>query len=343
MSWHGRGEIMELKIDLSKEYGIVLEGGGARGAYQIGAWKALREAGVKIKGIAGASVGALNGAMMCMDAFDRAEEIWKNLSYSSVMDMTEEQVKAIVNHDIKAINTAELLKKFMKIVADGGIDITPLRKMLSEVVDEKAIRSSPMDLYVTTFSVEEMREKVIDIKNVPEGEVADMLMASAYFPAFKKERIGGKLYQDGGGFNNVPIDVLTERGYKDIIVLRIYGLGFDTTKKFKRQDEANIQYIAPRQDLGGILEFDSRRCRSNMRLGYYDAQRFLYGLAGRRYYLDTPEEDEDYLNKLEAEAQRNKVSRFRIYKEEEFIKEIIDRYTDMLTDKTVEQNEEETV
>lgn len=52
---------MQAVIDLTKEYGLVLEGGGAKGAYQIGAWKALREAGVKLKGIAGTSVGALNG------------------------------------------------------------------------------------------------------------------------------------------------------------------------------------------------------------------------------------------------------------------------------------------
>ena len=66
---------MELKLDLSKEYGIVLEGGGAKGSYQIGAWKALREAGVRIKGIAGASVGSLNGALICMDDIDKAEYI----------------------------------------------------------------------------------------------------------------------------------------------------------------------------------------------------------------------------------------------------------------------------
>lgn len=41
---------MKLQLDLSKEYGIVLEGGGAKGAYQVGAWRALREAGVRSKG-----------------------------------------------------------------------------------------------------------------------------------------------------------------------------------------------------------------------------------------------------------------------------------------------------
>ena len=41
---------MELKLDTNKEYGLVLEGGGAKGAYQIGAWKALKEAGIHVKG-----------------------------------------------------------------------------------------------------------------------------------------------------------------------------------------------------------------------------------------------------------------------------------------------------
>ena len=58
---------MEPLLDLTKEYGVVLDGGGARGAYQIGAWKALKEAGVKISAVAGTSVGALNGALICMD------------------------------------------------------------------------------------------------------------------------------------------------------------------------------------------------------------------------------------------------------------------------------------
>ena len=68
---------MRFQLDLTKEYGIVLEGGGARGSYQIGAWKALREAGIKIRGIAGASVGALNGALICMDDLEKRKRSGK--------------------------------------------------------------------------------------------------------------------------------------------------------------------------------------------------------------------------------------------------------------------------
>ena len=49
---------MKLLLDRKKEYGVVLDGGGARGAYQIGAWKALKEAGIRIHAVAGTSVGA---------------------------------------------------------------------------------------------------------------------------------------------------------------------------------------------------------------------------------------------------------------------------------------------
>ena len=59
---------MKLKFDTNKTYAVCLEGGGARGAYQIGAFEALKEAGVKITAASGSSVGALNGALIAMDA-----------------------------------------------------------------------------------------------------------------------------------------------------------------------------------------------------------------------------------------------------------------------------------
>ena len=66
---------MELKLDTSKTYAIALEGGGARGAYQVGAWKALSEAGIKYNAVSGTSVGALNGALMAMRDLDGAEKL----------------------------------------------------------------------------------------------------------------------------------------------------------------------------------------------------------------------------------------------------------------------------
>ena len=277
---------MQLQIDAEKSYGIVLEGGGAKGSYQIGAWKALREANIKIRGIAGASVGALNGALMCMDDFERAEEIWSNITYTQVMEMD-----------------GSLVGEAFRVLKDRGLDVAPLRALILKCVDEERIRNSDRELYVTTVSVDERKPLVLDVKALPDGKIGDALLASAYFPAFKAEKLGGKRYMDGGSLNNVPVDVLLDRGYRDIIIIRIYGLGFDTERIVKVPEDANVRHIAPRQDLGGILEFDAKRARRNMKLGYMDAKRFLYGLAGRSYYFDAPQSETYYFDKMMSEME----------------------------------------
>lgn len=301
-------ELMELKLDLSREYGIVLEGGGAKGAYQIGAWKALREEGVKIKGVAGASVGALNGALICMDDLERAEEIWKDIEYSQVMAVNDDTIKAIKKKDFKAVNFQELITSGFQIVKDGGLDITPLKKLIEEVVgDEAKIRNSDRELYGVTYSVSDRKELAVDIRSGAEGSIKDMLLASAYFLAFKNEKLGGKRYVDGGGFNNVPINVLLDHGYEDIIVIRIYGLGLDKERASEIPEGIHVHHIAPRQDLGGILEFDKKKTRRNMTLGYFDAKRFLYGLSGRIYYIDAPNTEPYYFDKMMSELELLKI------------------------------------
>lgn len=295
---------MECKLDLNREYGLVLEGGGAKGAYQIGAWKALREAGVKIKGIAGVSVGALNGAMIAMDDLETAEKIWRNIDYSQVMSINSETINALKNKDFKSLNLQELFSSGLQIVKEGGFDIGPLKKLIEETVgDEEKIRTSARELYAVTYSVSDRRELVVDLRDRESGPVKDMLLASAYFMAFKNEKLGGKRYIDGGGFNNVPLNVLIDKGYQDIIVIRIYGWGFDKEKVVKVPEGTTVYHIAPRQDLGGILEFDKKNARKNMLLGYFDAKRFLYGLSGRMYYIDAPKSEPYYFDRMMSELE----------------------------------------
>lgn len=102
---------MKPVIDLTKEYGLVFDGGGARGAYQIGAWKALREAGVKICAVAGTSVGALNGAMVCMGDLELAENIWKEIRFSQVMDVDDEWMQRLFDGEI---NFAEFISEMKR-------------------------------------------------------------------------------------------------------------------------------------------------------------------------------------------------------------------------------------
>ena len=295
--------MIKLQLDPTHESGRVLEGGGAKGASQVGAWAALLEAGIKIKGIAGTSVGALNGALMCMDDLREAEKLWDNISWSQVMDIDDTLIEQWKARDFSSLSLHELLAEGKRILKDRGLDITPLKQLIERTIDEDKIFQSDKEFFVSTISLSDRKPLIVNMKEVAEGEMKDMLLASAYLPGFKRERLGGKLYADGGGANNVPVDVLADRGYKDIIVIRIYGLGYDTEKSFVIPEDVSLYHIAPRQNLGGILEFDKKKTRRNRKLGYLDGKRLLYGLAGKRYYIDASGSEAYYFDKMMSEAE----------------------------------------
>lgn len=288
---------MEPVIDLSKEYGLVLEGGGAKGAYQIGAWKALKEAGVRIRAVAGTSVGALNGALICMGDLEQAEKLWKTIAYSKVMDVSDELMGKLFDKErMKSEDWRSTLKDIFRVLGEGGADIAPLRRLLEENVDEERIRNSPVELYCCTYSITDRRELDVDMKTVPEGQMQDMLLASSYLPVFKNEKLHGKTYMDGGITNVLPVNTLLDRGYENLILIRIFGVGHE--KRIMIPDEVTVLEIAPRSSLGSMLQFDSAKSRRNMRMGYYDALRMLYGLEGKIYYIEQKEEECYYLNQL---------------------------------------------
>lgn len=255
---------MKLWLDTSKTYAIALEGGGAKGAYEVGVWRALDEADVRFDAVAGTSVGALNGAMMVMGELEQALRLWENIRFSQVFDADDEQLKKLYDHKLSEVDFRTLFKDAIEAIHEGGLDIEPLRRLIAEWVDEEKIRSSPKKLFLVTYSLTDKRELDMDADELEEGKLRDMLLASAY--------------------NIVPISSLLERGYRDIIVIRIFGVGFE--KRTRIPKDANIITVAPRERLGGVLQFDAAQSRRLLQLGYFDGLRMLYGLAGEKYYID---------------------------------------------------------
>lgn len=285
---------MKPVIDLDKEYGIVLEGGGARGAYQVGACRALKEAGVKICAIAGTSVGALNGAFLCMDRLEQAEEIWRTISFSKVMQADDEIMRKLFDRKLP-LRTA--LSEIFRYLTEGGMDVTPLKNLIAQYVDARAIRNSKIPLYVQTFHVDEWKEIEIDLQQEPEEKIRDYLLASAYiFPLFKNEKLHGNTYIDGGAVDNVPLGALVKRGYQDIICIRVFGPGRE--KPVKIPEDTRVLEIAPRVRLGNFVDFDSAKSVRNMKIGYFDAKRAIYGLKGTIYYIEENREEWYYFNHL---------------------------------------------
>lgn len=284
---------MQLKLDNTKNYAVVLEGGGARGAYQVGVWKALEEAGIRYDAVSGSSVGALNGAMMTMHRLQQAEDLWKNIRFSQVMNVDDDLMKNLFDLRLNEIDFRVLARRALNLLKNGGFDVTPLRELLGEVVDEQAIRDSDVEFYIATFSLSDRKELYLRAKDIEPDAIEDMLLASAYYPAFRNEPLGGKRYIDGGVQDVLPITPLIRHGCKDILAIRVFGFGVE--KRVSIPEDVNVITIAPTQKLGPVMNFDQALSREQFRLGYYDGLRALYGLAGRRYYLEpTLTEEEAY-------------------------------------------------
>ena len=204
---------MELQLDTSKIYAIALEGGGARGAYQVGAWRALEEAGIRYHAVSGTSVGALNGAMMAMRDLSNAEKLWKDIRFSQVMNVDDDTMDRIMKRNFENLDQVKTaLRTIRDIILAGGVDVEPLRNLLAEWVDEEKIRSSGVEFFLPTYSLTDREALEVVAGELPPGDLPGMLLASAYFPAFKQQQISGKNYTDGGFVDSVPVTPLIKRG-----------------------------------------------------------------------------------------------------------------------------------
>jgi Patatin-like phospholipase len=71
-----------------KRIGLVLSGGGAKGAYQIGCWRVLRECGItKFAAVSGSSVGALTAMLVALDKFECADSLWRTLRFGTIVGL----------------------------------------------------------------------------------------------------------------------------------------------------------------------------------------------------------------------------------------------------------------
>ena len=98
---------------------LVLAGGGARGSYQVGVWRALMELDWHPQIITGTSVGSLNGAMFVLDQYETARDMWLAIRSKDVMELPEEDA------DLSALH------QFLRsVVKAGGMDVTPLEEIV---------------------------------------------------------------------------------------------------------------------------------------------------------------------------------------------------------------------
>lgn len=264
-------------------YGLVLEGGGAKGSYHVGVYKALLEEGIPIGGVAGTSIGALNGAMIVQGDFEICLKLWESISYSKIIGANYEEIERLTRLRLGREELALLAQKLKLLITDKGFDISPFKRMLDKYVDEDKIRYSLMDFGLVTFNLSDLKPVQMFKEQIPYGEMKNYLLASSYLPVFRFERLNGKLYLDGGIYDNLPYRMLLGKGYDKLVIVRTH-MDARTREILPHGLEAII--IEPSEDIGRTFNYEKGMVRHNIELGYYDALRQLRGLKGYRYYFE---------------------------------------------------------
>ena len=275
--------------------GLVLEGGGTKGAYQIGAYRALRELGMEFKGVAGTSIGALNGAYIVQDNIDIMEEIWTKHNYTHFMNIDEETYNNVKNVDFTPKNMNMVISLINKARKNEGIDISPLRNLIESTLTEDTLRKSNKDFGLVTVMWDgKIIPRPMFLQDIPKGKLVDYLIASSSLPIFKLDKLDDKLFLDGMFHNNLPVSLLKEKGYEDIVVIRLLDDIFGKINLNNHKD-INMKVIVPSEYLGGSLNMDPVNVRKNIRLGYLDAMKTFNRYEGLKYYFNVDYKyDEDY-------------------------------------------------
>ena len=248
---------------------LVLAGGGARGSYQVGVWRALTELGWRPQIITGTSVGSLNGAMFALDLYETARDMWTSIRSQDVMELPEE-----------TRNLTELHQFLRDVVRAGGMDVTPLEEIVERVLDEDALRASPIRFGLVTVEKRGLKPRELPLEEIPKGKVKDYLLASAAcFPALRAKQIDGVQFLDGGYRDNMPTGLAQKMGAEELVCVDLEGVGITLPNRTGLPTTMVRSYW----ELGDILHFDPDTARRNIELGYYDTLRAFGRLRGCAY------------------------------------------------------------
>ncbi len=312
---------MEQGMDLGSAIGLVLAGGGAKGAYQVGALRALAELKMPFGAVAGTSIGCLNGAVVAAapsleQAVLRLEKVWDNLAAQKPLKLNRLSPHEFIRQ--ARLHLPEWLCDLWEAeppdqerINDYGVFTNAeLMALLREYCPPRALRNGlPLfaalcehrwwdDPLLALLRCEiGLRDspdpEFIHVQSLPEDEQMRALLASAAIPLlFAPQMIAGKAYVDGGLASwrqregNTPLKALLGCGCRKAVVLQ---LDHDDPWRVPEDDSLYIIEVRPRQSINahrpfrGILDFDPEHTRQRMAAGYDDAMALIQDLLQLKY------------------------------------------------------------
>jgi NTE family protein len=224
---------------------LVLQGGGALGSYQAGAYQALCRAGFEPKWVAGISIGAINAAIIAGNAtekrVDRLKEFWDMVSAPVPWNpvVQSDRGRSVFNETSAALIATFGVPGFFtprippaplwpqgSPQSQSYYDTSPLKRTLERLVDFDRINALETRLSVGAVSVTTGNFRYFDnfeFKKLGKKIGPEHIMASgALPPGFPSIEIDGEHYWDGGIASNTPLDfVLDEETASDLLIFQI--------------------------------------------------------------------------------------------------------------------------
>lgn len=249
---------------------VVLSGGGSKGTYQIGVWKALKKLHIKYDIVTGTSVGSLNAAFMTQNTYKKALKLYK---HTNMYTLFGEDIK-------RPKNNRELFKIYSSNLKNGGMDVTNFRKRIEENLNIKKFYKSKIKFALVTYNKTDRKGVILPKNKIRKNRLADYLIASCtVYPAFPYKRINGKDYIDGGFYDNLPINAALDLGADEIIAVDLKAPGI--SKKPKKKVKTIT--IKPNNKLSNFLLFKEDILKINMKYGYNDTLKAFHKAEGKKY------------------------------------------------------------
>jgi len=234
----GNDTMRRKRSSLPGQVVLVLQGGGALGAYQVGVYEALHEAGIEPDWVIGTSIGAINGAIIAGNTPKRRRErlhsFWASVEQRAGHHLPE-LVPGLGNVFANVMTMAHGVPTFFSpnpaawfgphaplgIEGAAYYSTGPLRETLGELVDFEYINGRHVRLTVGAVNVNSGEMRYFDSRD--EAICLEHVMASgALPPAFPAVRVDGEPYWDGGLYSNTPIEaVLDDKPRQDSVIFAV--------------------------------------------------------------------------------------------------------------------------
>lgn len=262
---------------------LVLSGGGSKGSYQIGVYKALKKMHIKIDIITGTSIGAINGALFTEKKYALAKRMWENITSEDLFGE---------NLNDRDINTYKIFaKSFFKT---GGLSNKTMEKYLREIINEKKIRNSKIEYGLVTYSYKNKKPLLLTKESIPRGELIDYIIASAScFPVLETKKINGDVLIDGGYYDNLPINLAIEMGADEIIAVDLNAVGF---RKEHNNKLVKTSLIKCKDKSPFTISFTKEDAKKNIALGYNDTMKHYNQLDGENFTFRKKDLIKNYKN-----------------------------------------------